>query len=68
MCRDYEVMGDFGRIHPEESQGLLVSPFTSGSSRKAMGNPCLTEQVLRDPAPQLPNKESAPPLSTKSSA
>lgn len=32
-----------------------------------MGTPCLTEQVLRNPAPQLPKKENVP-LSTKSSA
>lgn len=47
-----EMMGDFGRTEPGESQGLLDSPFTSGSSnRKAESTPTSKGHI-----PQLPNK------------
>lgn len=53
-----KMMGDFGRTHTEESQGLLVSPFTSGSSRKASQSRCYGTLPLNFPIEWAPfNKE-----------
>lgn len=53
------MMGNFGRTEPGGSQGMLDSPFTSGSnSRKAVSLPHFTEQVPQGHIPQLPNKEN----------
>lgn len=46
------MMGDFGRTEPGESQGLLDSPFTSGSSnRKAVSLPLLHRAGAKRPHP-----------------
>lgn len=45
------MMGDFERTEPGGPEGLLASPFTFGSSRKAVGTPA--PQIRCHGAPYL---------------